>query len=76
MAFSIEDLCYDLNIEITQLPRHISFETLSKVDGRLFSKVDKLIQELNELLTFRMKVRWVEEHSTNYPGCRKFNMID
>ena len=57
LALSIEDLCLDLNIEITKLPRHISFDTLSKVDGRQTSKVDKQIKVLQELLSFSIKVR-------------------
>ena len=75
-AFSIEDLCHDLNIEITKLPRHRTFESISNSNGLQFSRVDKMIEELNELLSFSVKVRWVEEHSSNYPGCRRFNMVD
>ena len=31
---------------------------------------------LEELLAFSVRVRWMEQHMSNYPGCGIFYMLD
>ena len=42
----------------------------------MFSSVDKIASILEDLLSFSVKVRWMEEHGSNYPGCGYFYMLD
>ena len=76
LTLSMEDLSNELGIDVNLQPRHKTFETTSKIGGRQITRFDKVGAEPEELFSFAVRVRWLEEHSSNYPGCGNFLMLD
>ena len=62
LKYALEGIFIDLGLNITMMQRHNSFETISNVDGRVFSSVDKIISVLTNYLRFAVRARWFEQH--------------
>ena len=61
---------------MTFLSRHISFESMCHINQKLLTGADKIAEVLEDLLTYSLKVRYLEQHESNYPGCGQFYMLD
>ena len=58
LTFSLEQLWLDLGLDITSLPRHNSFETVTQVNRTLVTDVDKIASLVEELISYSVKVRF------------------
>ena len=46
LALSIEDLCFDLGLNLSSFKRHKSWEYISNYNGTQFSSIDKIGKEM------------------------------